>query len=48
MEGREGNGPTWGGGGQVNVLTTETLATNFEVAREAHTGTQEKHLSPGK
>lgn len=32
----EGNGTTWRGVGEVNVLNTKTLATHFKVAREAH------------
>lgn len=44
---RRWNGPTWGGVGQVNVLTTETLAINFEWL-ERLIGTQEMLLSPGK
>lgn len=35
------------GVGDVNVLTIQTLVTNFEVAKEL-TGTQERNLSPGE
>lgn len=44
----KGNETTWRGVGDVNVLNTETLATNFEVTREAHRHSRKASLSPGK